>query len=180
MSSTDGTPVGHGAALELSDKIPHTTSAMQRGKEPSIVMEEPSSERVDLEDQHEVSRVTKSTHQDLRGMQRMGKDQQLVRSFRQLSITSFVALATATWEIGLFIISPALVDGGRAGLVWSILWCWIGFGPIILSMVCQTNMTFDSLELIVSDSGGNGKHGTNRWRSISLYADTWKYPYTTS
>lgn len=70
----------------------------------------------------------------------MGKDQQLVRTFRQLSITSFVALATATWEIGLFIISPALINGGRPGLVWSCLWCWFGFAPIILSMAEMASM----------------------------------------
>ena len=93
-----------------------------------------------LEEQDGTLRATKSSHDDIAGMKRMGKDQQLVRSFRQLSIISFVALATATWEIGLFIISPALVDGGRAGLLWSCLWSWIGFGPIILSMAEMSSM----------------------------------------
>ncbi|KAK5699363.1 hypothetical protein LTR17_023293 [Elasticomyces elasticus] len=100
---------------------------------------------VDLEGDSEGARVTKSTHDDIRGMRRMGnfllgKDQQLVRTFRQLSITSFVCLATASWEIGLFIISPALVDGGSPGLVWSSLWCWICFGPIYLSMAEMASM----------------------------------------
>jgi len=39
-------------------------------------------------------RATKSTRQDAAGMRRMGKEQQLVRNFRQLSMTSFVAIAT--------------------------------------------------------------------------------------
>jgi hypothetical protein len=39
-------------------------------------------------------RATKSTRQDAAGMRRMGKEQQLVRHFRQLSMTSFVAIAT--------------------------------------------------------------------------------------
>lgn len=87
-----------------------------------------------LESRPELS-TSKSAYDDIRGMQRMGKEQQFERTFRQLSITSFVSLATASWEIGLFIISPALINGGRAGLVWSSLWCWIGFAPIYLSMV---------------------------------------------
>ncbi|KAK3073561.1 hypothetical protein LTR53_004754 [Teratosphaeriaceae sp. CCFEE 6253] len=84
--------------------------------------------------------ATGSTHDDLRGMRRMGKEQQLVRTFRQLSIMSFVALATASWEIGLFIISPALVDGGSPGLLWSSLWSWIGFAPIYISMAEMASM----------------------------------------
>ena len=83
----------------------------------------------------QIASSSNSAYDDIRGMQRMGKEQQFSRNFRQLSLTAFVSLATASWEIGLFIISPALVDGGRAGLVWSSLWCWIGFAPIYLSMV---------------------------------------------
>ena len=40
---------------------------------------------------------------DADNMRRMGKEQQLVRHFRLMSIASFVAIATATWEIGLFV-----------------------------------------------------------------------------
>jgi hypothetical protein len=86
----------------------------------------------------QIASSSNSAYDDIRGMQRMGKEQQFSRNFRQLSLTAFVSLATASWEIGLFIISPALVDGGRAGLVWSSLWCWIGFAPIYLSMVRTT------------------------------------------
>ena len=86
------------------------------------------------------SEATKSTHADIQGMRRMGKEQQFVRNFRQLSIVSFVALATASWEIGLFIITPALVNGGAPGLVWSSLWSWIGFAPIYISMAEMASM----------------------------------------
>lgn len=87
-----------------------------------------------LENQDEALQATKSTHADAQGMKRMGKQQQLVRHFRLVSTVSFVALATAAWEIGLFVISPGLTDGGRAGLVWNVLWNIVGFGPIYLSM----------------------------------------------
>lgn len=44
---------------------------------------------------------SKSTAADAYNMRRMGKSQQLVRHFRVLSVASFVAIATAAWEIGL-------------------------------------------------------------------------------
>lgn len=95
-----------------------------------------------LEDPHdgEVSRQTKSTHKDLAGMHRMGKDQQLIRHFRLISMLCFVGIATAAWEIGLFILTPGLVDGGRAGLIYNTLWNFIGFGPVYLSMAEMASM----------------------------------------
>lgn len=83
------------------------------------------------------SSMAQQTDTDALDMRRMGRSQQFNRTFRQASITSFVALATASWEIGLFVVSPALVNGGRAGLIWSLLWNWAGFLPIYLSMVCS-------------------------------------------
>lgn len=73
-------------------------------------------------------------------MQRMGKTQELIRRFRQISMISFVAIATAAWEIGLFIISPGLINGGRSGLIYSSIWNFIGFGPIYLSMSEMASM----------------------------------------
>ena len=120
------------------------------------------------ENDDEDLRATKSTRQDLLNMQRMGKEQQLVRHFRQMSMTSFVAIATAAWEIGLFVISPALIDGGRSGLIYSVIWNFLGFAPVYLSM-----RSFSVILRILADEdcrhGGDGKHGTHRWCSIPLY-----------
>ncbi len=44
-------------------------------------------------------------------------------------------MATAAWEIGIFLTTQGLVDGGRAGLLWSVVWNFVGFCPIYLSMV---------------------------------------------
>jgi choline transport protein len=82
----------------------------------------------------------KSTDADADNMQRMGKSQQLVRHFRVLSMASFVAIATAVWEIGLFNLTPGLINGGRPGLIYSVLWNFIGFGPIYLSMAEMSSM----------------------------------------
>ncbi|KAK4949133.1 hypothetical protein LTR10_012506 [Elasticomyces elasticus] len=87
-----------------------------------------------FDDPDEPWTTTKSTPKDAADMKRMGKQQQLVRRFQFLSTVSFVALATAAWEIGLFVLTPGLVDGGRAGLVWNVLWNIVGFGLIYLSM----------------------------------------------
>lgn len=82
----------------------------------------------------------KSTSADARNMQRMGKNQQLVRHFRVLSMASFVAIATAAWEIGLFNLTPGLTNGGLPALAYSVLWNFIGFGPIYLSMAEMASM----------------------------------------
>ena len=95
----------------------------------------------EVHDDHDEHRAaTKSTREDAENMRRMGRSQQLVRHFRLLSVASFVAIATASWELGLFEISPALTDGGRPGLVYSLIWNFIGFGPIYLSMAEMASM----------------------------------------
>jgi choline transport protein len=84
--------------------------------------------------------ATKSTRDDDENMRRMGRSQELVRNFHLVSMASFVAIATAAWEIGLFEITPGLVDGGRPALVYSVLWNFVGFGPIYLSMAEMASM----------------------------------------
>lgn len=46
-------------------------------------------------------------------------------------------MATAAWEIGIFLINQGLTDGGRAGLIWSVVWNFVGFCPI-----CASELTF--------------------------------------
>ena len=102
---------------------------------------EVSNEEVEgLEEEDAEMRGTKSTAADAAGMRRMGKDQQLLRHFRVMSITSFAAVATASWEIGLFILTPALVDGGVSGMCWSVMWNFIAYCPIYLSLAEMASM----------------------------------------
>lgn len=82
----------------------------------------------------------KSTAADATDMRRMGKDQQLVRHFRVLSMASFVAVATAAWEFTVFNLTAALTNGGRPTLVYSVLWNFVGFAPIYLSMAEMASM----------------------------------------
>ena len=142
MRAAPGTPTGHGEAIELDNNLGVTQNPVPTTKKVlSAVQGVNDIDSEDcIEDQNGALIATKSTPYDAAGMRRMGKDQQLIRQFRFLSITAFVAIATAAWEIGLFILTPGLVDGGRAGLVWNALWNFVGFGPVYLSMAEMASM----------------------------------------
>ena len=84
--------------------------------------------------------VHKSTHGDVAAMQRMGRTQELVRHFRTLSMISFVALATSAWETNIFVFTQGLKDGGRPGVMYSLIWCFVGFVPMYLSMAEMASM----------------------------------------
>lgn len=49
-------------------------------------------------------------------------------------------LLAVAWELGIFVISPGLIDGGRSGLIYSTLWNFIGFAPVYLSMAEMASM----------------------------------------
>lgn len=84
--------------------------------------------------------ATQSTAIDAAAMKRMGKDQQLIRNFRTISVIAFTSIASASWEIGLFVLTPALVDGGVSGMCWSIVWSAVGWIPIYLSIAEMSSM----------------------------------------
>lgn len=89
----------HGTAIEVTPRTEktehHGTHATHHFKDKMANTADVNTTADFLEGQDdEELRATKSTRQDAAGMRRMGKEQQLVRYFRQLSITSFVAIAT--------------------------------------------------------------------------------------
>lgn len=84
--------------------------------------------------------VHKSTRGDVVSMQRMGRSQELIRHFRTLSLISFVSLATSAWETNIFVFTQGLKDGGRPGVMYSLIWCFVGFIPIYLSMAEMASM----------------------------------------
>lgn len=131
---------GHGEAVEMVPQSTGTDSSIQFVTKAATSDVKVVTTEATMEDQQQELAATKSTYDDARGMRRMGKEQQLVRHFRQMSITSFVALATAAWELGLFLLSPGLINGGRAGLVWNTIWNFVAFGPVYLSMAEMASM----------------------------------------
>ena len=132
---------GEGVEMQPSSGINQHDYTYEKGRMAGAEIS-PDIVHVDDDDeaQDEVDHTTKSTRADAHNMQRMGRSQQLVRHFRLLSVASFAAIATAVWEIGLFEISPGLTDGGRPALVYSVLWNFVGFGPIYISMAEMASM----------------------------------------
>ncbi|KAF2204121.1 amino acid transporter [Delitschia confertaspora ATCC 74209] len=80
------------------------------------------------------------TKHDQKDMYRMGKIQELKRNYRPLSALSFAIVLTAVWEFLLVSNTQGLVDGGLAGVFWSYIWTFIGFGFVELSLAEMASM----------------------------------------
>ncbi|PGH34788.1 hypothetical protein GX50_02347 [[Emmonsia] crescens] len=80
------------------------------------------------------------TKNDRKDMSRMGKRQELIRSYRPLSALSFALILQATWEFMLISNTEGLVNGGLAGLFWSYIWTFIGFSFVIFSLAEMASM----------------------------------------
>lgn len=128
IESQDGHTI-HQTALELTDRPGAVTDTVARDRSRKT-----SDDLLDTGDVH------KSTHQDVNDMHRMGKQQILVRRFRQITIAAFIGTTTCAWEYALFLISPGLIDGGTAGLLYNVLWSFFGFGTIYLSLAEMASM----------------------------------------
>lgn len=81
-----------------------------------------------------------STKTDASAMRRMGRKQELVRHFRSITMFSFGSLASAGWESCLLVLTQSLIDGGRPNAIYSLIWTFIGFLPIYLSMAEMSSM----------------------------------------
>ncbi|RDW56626.1 hypothetical protein BP5796_13091 [Coleophoma crateriformis] len=80
------------------------------------------------------------TKNDQHDMYRMGQIQELRRSYRPLSALSFATVLTAIWEYLMMANTQGLTDGGLAGLFWSYIWTFVGFGFVILSLAEMASM----------------------------------------
>lgn len=82
---------------------------------------------------------------------------------------SFVALATSVWECGIFSMNQGLIDGGRAGLIWTTLIHAVGFIPIVLSMAEMSS---------IAPTAGSQYHWVSefahpRWQKQLSYYTGW-------
>ncbi|RAH59700.1 GABA permease [Aspergillus piperis CBS 112811] len=80
------------------------------------------------------------TRYDHSDMNRMGKAQEFKRNLRPLAALSFASVLQATWEFILISNYEGLEDGGMAGLVWTYVWTFVGFGFIIVSLSEMASM----------------------------------------
>lgn len=80
------------------------------------------------------------TASDQRDMKRMGKHQQFLRQFRIFTTVAFTSCVMGTWEILLTSNYSGLLDGGLAGLWWSLIWCYFGQTFVVLSLSEMSSM----------------------------------------
>ncbi|QIW98593.1 hypothetical protein AMS68_004111 [Peltaster fructicola] len=79
-------------------------------------------------------------YSDEQDMQRLGKKQELHRSFSFTSILGFVAIAMGTWEIILSATAAGLTNGGTGGMIWMFVASYCCFGTIVLSLAEMSSM----------------------------------------
>ena len=82
-----------------------------------------------------------STRMDVKDMNRAGRKQELIRNYRPLSALSFTVVLQATWEFLLMSNTQGLIDGGLAGLWWTYIWTFAGFGIIMVSLAEMASMS---------------------------------------
>ncbi|KAK3117303.1 hypothetical protein LTR53_001484 [Teratosphaeriaceae sp. CCFEE 6253] len=80
------------------------------------------------------------TASDEREMQRMGKLQELRRSFKFIGIVGFVTILQATWESTLLANYPGLFNGGTGGVIWCTIAVWLLMLCLIASMAEMASM----------------------------------------
>ncbi|KAK0298718.1 hypothetical protein LTR54_013801 [Friedmanniomyces endolithicus] len=81
-----------------------------------------------------------SNDRDQANMARMGKDQEMKRVFRQVSLISFTAIIMGTWQWMLMANTQGLINGGRGGLFWSYIWTLAGYGLLAASLADMASM----------------------------------------
>ena len=80
------------------------------------------------------------TRHDVHDMNRMGKRQELRRSFRFVSIVGFVMVLQSTWEGVLLAAQYGLVNGGTAGVIWMTVGVIVGALCMIASIAEMASM----------------------------------------
>lgn len=128
------------------------------------------------ESQSNVADQFGSNDLDKINMQRMGKDQEMKRVFRQVSLISFTAIIMGTWQWMLMANTQGLIAGGRGGLFWSYVWTFVGYAFLAASLADMASMaptaggTFDATTLPSS-----GAHTDNAKASITGYRSSLRH-----
>lgn len=73
-------------------------------------------------------------------MRRLGKTQELDRTFHWFHTLAFTTVIMATWEILLIVNNQGLTNGGRPGFLYAYIWSVLGFAPIVLSLAEMSSM----------------------------------------
>ena len=97
---------------------------MDMDKSPHFELREPMDGERSPEEK-DVSYIKPGTAQDNADMQRLGKKQQLSRGFHSISIFGLTCVIMLTWQAILSTSTFSLINGGRAGSVYSYLASWL-------------------------------------------------------
>lgn len=117
------------------------TGSYGAGKEEGVIeLSTPRTNSGHEEAQDGTDSLYRSTMADARDMHRMGRQQEFIRQYRLFSMISFVTIATSAWCLNAFEVTPALQDGGLPSMIWSNVWCFVGYVPVILSMAEMSSM----------------------------------------
>ncbi|KAK0269392.1 hypothetical protein LTR35_014881 [Friedmanniomyces endolithicus] len=95
-----------------------------------------------------------SNDRDQANMARMGKDQEMKRVFRQVSLISFTAIITGTWQWMLMANTQGLINGGRGGLFWSYIWTLAGYGLLAASLADMAKFSPPKYQQVLSYVSG--------------------------
>ena len=66
-----------------------------------------------------------------------------------MSALSFAVVLTCVWEYLLLANTQGLIDGGLAGLFWTYIWTFVGFGFVVLSLAEMASMFVIYKELLL-------------------------------
>ncbi|GAB1739310.1 hypothetical protein NU219Hw_g4054t1 [Hortaea werneckii] len=80
------------------------------------------------------------TPADYTDMHRLGRTQELRRTFRSLSVLGLAVTTMSTWVALLVTGRFALIDGGRAGSVWVFFVTWFCTGTLVASLAEMASM----------------------------------------
>ncbi|KAF7195381.1 putative amino-acid permease C15C4.04c [Pseudocercospora fuligena] len=87
-----------------------------------------------------VMHIKVGTAQDERDMHRLGKVQRLNRSFHYVSILAFTIIVMSVWMTTLTVNVFPLINGGRAGTIWTYLGSWVCMTAVSASIAEMASM----------------------------------------
>ena len=89
---------------------------------------------------HQLRQLHTGHPADAAAMHRLGKTQELRRSFRSFSILGLASVIMATWVAVLGSASFSLINWGLAGTVWMFVGVWVFTVPVTASLAEMGSM----------------------------------------
>ncbi|GIZ48779.1 hypothetical protein CKM354_001182600 [Cercospora kikuchii] len=80
-------------------------------------------------------------HQDVSDMRRLGRDQELRRSFTSFSILGLATVTMGTWVAMTTNSTFSLINGGLAGTIWVYFGCWMFTITLVCSLAEMASMS---------------------------------------